>query len=166
MDDLDMLLTIVENPTRRRILESLVREPSYPLRLSKELGISQQAVMKNLALMESNGLVESCRVDSDIGPMRIQYSPSSEFTLVVEMHSRMFSAKVIGPSEELRKSAEGMSADRAGGRIEEIDERIRALDRERAELISERNALVQSLASAMDKGSRERNVEDTIEREV
>ncbi len=52
MDDIDILLSMVENPTRRRILESLVREPSYPLRLSKELGVSQQAVMKNLALME------------------------------------------------------------------------------------------------------------------
>ena len=31
MDDIDILLSMVENPTRRRILESLVREPSYPL---------------------------------------------------------------------------------------------------------------------------------------
>ena len=31
MDDLDILLSLVENPTRRRILERIVREPSYPL---------------------------------------------------------------------------------------------------------------------------------------
>ena len=58
MDDIDMLLSMVENPTRRRILEAIVREPHYPLQLSKELGISQQAVMKNLSLMEQNGLVD------------------------------------------------------------------------------------------------------------
>ena len=100
MDDLDTLLSLVENPTRRRILESIVREPSYPLRLSKELGVSQQAVMKNLALMEQNGLVVSYRESSRMGPDRTLYVPNTEFTLVVEMHSSMFSARVIGPSED------------------------------------------------------------------
>ena len=149
MDDIDLLLSIVENPTRRRILESLVREPSYPLRLSKELGISQQAVMKNLAVMESGGLVESCRVDSDMGPMRILYSPSSEFTLVVEMHSSMFSARVIGPSED-GAEVPGMTADEASRRIDEIDDRLEEIDRERAALVSERNGLVRILRGADD----------------
>ena len=57
MMDLDILLSMVENPTRRKILESLVKEPHYPLQLSKELGISQQAVMKNLNMLEKNGMV-------------------------------------------------------------------------------------------------------------
>ena len=43
MNDMDTILAIVENPTRRRILQAVVREPHYPLQLSKELGISQQA---------------------------------------------------------------------------------------------------------------------------
>ena len=167
MDDIDLLLSIVENPTRRRILESLVRKPSYPLRLSKELGISQQAVMKNLAVMESGGLVESCRVDSDMGPMRILYSPSSEFTLVVEMHSSMFSAKVIGPSGEIGLDDEGMTAEEASRRIDEIDRRIKELDEERAALVSERNSI---MAVFGDSGTEEQatdgNIRKTIEREV
>ena len=52
MDDIDRLLTIIENRTRRRILEMITEAPSYPLQISKELGVSQQAIMKNLALME------------------------------------------------------------------------------------------------------------------
>ena len=166
MDELDVLLSIVENPTRRRILESLVREPSYPLRLSKELGISQQAVMKNLSLMESNGLVESCRVDSDMGPMRILYTPSSEFTLVVEMHSSMFSAKVIGPPGDAHGKVGDMDPGEASRRIGEIDERIEALDRERAGLVSERNALARMLASPGDRTDGDGNVMKTMEREV
>ena len=43
-----MILNMISNPTRRRILESLTKEPSYPLQLSKEIGVSQQAIMKNL----------------------------------------------------------------------------------------------------------------------
>ena len=41
MNDLDLLLSIVENPTRRRILEMLSTGPQYPLQLSKMLGVSQ-----------------------------------------------------------------------------------------------------------------------------
>ena len=74
MMDLDILLSMVENPTRRKILESLVKEPHYPLQLSKELGISQQAVMKNLNMLEKNGMVVSYQVSSSIGPMRTSLS--------------------------------------------------------------------------------------------
>ena len=70
MNDIDVLLTMIENPTRRRILESLVKEPHYPLQLSKELGISQQAVMKNLNVLEKNGFVISYQESSSMGPMR------------------------------------------------------------------------------------------------
>ena len=95
MMDLDVLLSMVENPTRRKILESLVKEPHYPLQLSKELGISQQAVMKNLNMLEKNGMVVSYQVSSSIGPMRTVYEPNSEFTLVIDMRNGMFSARMI-----------------------------------------------------------------------
>ena len=140
MDDLDTLLSLVENPTRRRILESIVREPSY---------VSQQAVMKNLALMEQNGLVVSYRESSRMGPDRTLYVPNTEFTLVVEMHSSMFSARVIGPSED-GAEVPGMTADEASRRIDEIDDRLEEIDRERAALVSERNGLVRILRGADD----------------
>lgn len=167
MDDIDILLAMVENPTRRRILKSLVREPSYPLRLSKELGISQQAVMKNLALMEQNGLVSSSRVDSSMGPMRILYTPNTEFTLVVEMHDSMFSVKVIGPAGEDAGTADGMTVQEANRRIEEIDGRIEELDKERADLMAERSRIT-SVVRAATEGSdaEEGTIEKTIGREV
>lgn len=144
MDDLDLLLSVVENPTRRRILESIVKEPNYPLRLSKELGVSQQAVMKNLALMEQSGLVMSYRESSSMGPMRTLYVPNTEFTLVVEMHSRMFSAKVLGPSESM-DGVQDMDPEEASRRIEEIKKRVEELDKERATLVSEMNSIISSL---------------------
>lgn len=167
MDDIDILLSMVENPTRRRILESLVREPSYPLRLSKELGVSQQAVMKNLALMEQNGLVVSSRMDSSMGPMRIVYSPNTEFTLVVEMHRSMFSAKVIPLAWEDEPGQEPMDPKEASRRIREIDERIKELDEERAALVAERNSIVVTVDhSATEERATDGNVRKTIEREV
>ena len=108
--------------------------------------------------------MESCRVDSDMGPMRILYSPSSEFTLVVEMHSSMFSAKVIGPSGTSADIREGITREEASRRIMEIDERIAELDKERAGLISERNALTR--AEPRDGQDGDQNVMNTIEKEV
>lgn len=149
MDEIDRLLSLVENPTRRRILESLVREPSYPLRLSKELGVSQQAVMKNLVLMEQNGLVSSSRAESDMGPSRIVYSPNSEFTLVVEMGCGRFVARVAGPrmSEE---DMPGATESQIRCRIEEIDKEIGYLEKRRAALGREREALMEALGASED----------------
>ena len=41
-DDLDMLLAVIGNPTRRQILRKLVKEEHYPLQLSRELQVSQE----------------------------------------------------------------------------------------------------------------------------
>src|SRR3989442_12881605 len=64
---LDGLLRVLENPTRRRILERLARESHYPLQLSRELGVSQQAVVKHLRSLEASGLVTSPEEKSDLG---------------------------------------------------------------------------------------------------
>lgn len=140
MDDLDILLSLVENPTRRRILERIVREPSYPLQLSKELGVSTQAVVKNLTLMEQYGVVERTDVRSDMGPNRALYSPSTEFTLIVDMRTHVFSAKLIG-SEEPTGTTEGDME----SRLEEIDKRIAELDLERSRLLSERSSITDAM---------------------
>lgn len=84
MSDLDSILSVIENPARRQILEALVREPHYPLQLSKELGISQQAVVKHLKVLEENGLVESYTEKSDLkGPQRRKYYPIQTFSVVL-----------------------------------------------------------------------------------
>ena len=153
MMDLDILLSIVENPTRRKILESLVREPHYPLQLSKELGISQQAVMKNLNMLEKNGMVMSYQVSSSIGPMRTVYEPSSEFTLVIDMRNGMFSARMIEPSAEDEEGFENVkmeSLKKTRQSISEIDEKIEELNKERSKLIREREKIIGSAVSDLN----------------
>jgi len=147
MNDLDRLLSIVENPTRRKILGALVREPRYPLRLSKELGISQQAVMKNLSVMEREGLIVSSREASSIGPARTVYEPNAEFTLVMDMRSGMFRTRLILP-----ETGDGLPADlgeyrpeEARRMISEIDAELRDLEREHLSLVRERERIMQSV---------------------
>ncbi len=149
MDELDILLSLVENPTRRRILERIVREPSYPLQLSKELGVSTQAVMKNLTLMEHHGMVERTEVRSDMGPNRFLYAPRREFTLVVDMRQHAFTTKVTVPEGEADAAKAGAA------RLKEIDERIDEIDNERSALLREREMIIGSMNGATEEGNDE-----------
>ena len=154
MMDLDILLSMVENPTRRKILESLVKEPHYPLQLSKELGISQQAVMTNLNMLEKNGMVVSYQVSSSMGPMRTVYEPNSEFTLVIDMRNGMFSARMIEPSKEEEEvdfnDVKMESLKKTRQTISEIDTKIEELNKERSKLIREREKVMASAMSNLN----------------
>ena len=154
MMDLDILLSMVENPTRRKILESLVKEPHYPLQLSKELGISQQAVMKNLNMLEKNGMVVSYQVSSSIGPMRTVYEPNSEFTLVIDMRNGMFSARMIEPSKEEEEGFDDVkmeSLKKTRQDISEIDKKIEELNKERSKLIREREKVIATAMTTINE---------------
>ncbi|MBE6527921.1 MAG: ArsR family transcriptional regulator [Thermoplasmata archaeon] len=149
MTDIDELLSIIENPTRRRILEYLTREPSYPLQLSKDLGISQQAVMKNLALMEQMGMLMSYPEVSNKGPSRTVYVPKSQFTLMIDLHDNMFTARLIPADDVDAEDANVSGMDEAMGRIGDIDSQIRELDLKRSALLKERNSIMSWLNHAI-----------------
>jgi len=49
MDDIDLFISAIENSTRREIIRMLTQlERSYALELSKSIGLSQQAILKQL----------------------------------------------------------------------------------------------------------------------
>lgn len=153
MNDIDAFLSMVENPTRRRILEALVRGPHYPLQLSKELGISQQAVIKNLNLLEKNGMIVSYRESSSIGPTRTVYEPGSEFTLTIDMRNGMFSARMTLPedgAEEIPEPTENIDLEEVRKTISLLDEKIEELDRERSLMIRRRETIISSTVSRLD----------------
>lgn len=149
MMDLDVLLSMIENPTRRKILESLVKMPRYPLQLSKELGISQQAVMKNLSVLEKNGMVVSYRESSSIGPERTVYEPNSEFTLIVDMRSGMFSARMVEPKGE-RKDVDVDDLKEMRSKVIDIDNELEQLEKRYSELMRERESIIASVISKQD----------------
>jgi ArsR family transcriptional regulator len=147
MDELDILLSVIENPTRRRILEALVREPHYPLQLSKELGLSQQGIMKHLKVLEEYHMVRSYDEESDQGgPNRKIYVPITGFNIVVDLGPGLFSAQIVTrdlegrscSSERLSEQDQMMFLERVEEvreRIGEIDGELQELGRRRAELI-------------------------------
>lgn len=158
MTDIDELLSIIENPTRRRILEYLTREPSYPLQLSKELGISQQAVMKNLALMEQTGMLMSHPEESSMGPTRTVYTPSRQFTLMIDLHGNMFTTRLISTGIVDTGQSGSVDTEAAIERLKQLDSKIEELDRERASLLDERDSVMNAINSSI------RDVEDPVKR--
>ena len=158
MTDIDELLSIIENPTRRRILEYLTREPSYPLQLSKELGISQQAVMKNLALMEQTGMLMSHPEESSMGPTRTVYAPSRQFTLMIDLHGNMFTTRLISTGIVDSGQSGSVDTEAAIERLKQLDSKIEELDRERASLLDERDSVMNAINSSI------RDVEDPVKR--
>ncbi|RLF61405.1 MAG: hypothetical protein DRN37_01105, partial [Thermoplasmata archaeon] len=84
--ELDVILSVLENPVRREILKRLSRETNYPLQLSKELNVSQQALMKHLKVLEENEFVESTEEKSDKGgPPRKVYSPKRRYCIRIDI---------------------------------------------------------------------------------
>ena len=67
MDELERSLMLLQNKTRRSILERLVREPHYPMQLAELIGVSQQAIVKHLKELEQGNLVEKMKVPSEKG---------------------------------------------------------------------------------------------------
>ena len=158
MTDIDELLSIIENPTRRRILEYLTRQPSYPLQLSKELGISQQAVMKNLALMEQTGMLMSHPEESSMGPTRTVYAPSRQFTLMIDLHGNMFTTRLISTGIVDTGQSGSVDTEATIERLKQLDSKIEELDRERASLLDERDSVMNAINSSI------RDVEDPVKR--
>ncbi len=72
-DDIDILLDVLGNDTRRRILQLLADEPRYFIQLSRDLGVSQQAVLKHLEILERHGFVSSYEGESTFAAPKRKY---------------------------------------------------------------------------------------------
>jgi len=156
MPKIDTLLSIIENPTRRRILQELVREPHYPLQLSRELKISQQSIMKHLKVLEDNGLVRCYVEESDLGgPQRKRYVPTMNFTIIVDLGQGLFSTEVLernGSGEPVEGAEEFLAdAENLKGCINGLREMMEEIDRELQSLHGRRMELIAMKERALEK---------------
>jgi ArsR family transcriptional regulator len=82
VDNIDVLLDVLGNETRRRILQLLADEPRYFIQLSKDLGVSQQAVLKHLEILERYGFVTSFEGESDYAAPKRKYFQLSRSCMI------------------------------------------------------------------------------------
>jgi ArsR family transcriptional regulator len=183
LSDLDTLLSVIENPTRRRILEALVREPHYSLQLSKELGMSQQAIMKHMKVLEESDLVRSYPEESDQGgPTRKLYVPTTKFTIIVDFGPGLFNTAIIRLAlDQMSHSLLEMHSqtdepelergdDLAGvsDKIMELRETVAQVDRELEGLQQKRALLIVTKERALEEAGRvvEEQIEDYQARRI
>ena len=141
MSDVDTVLKLLENPTRRRILRRLTLETHYPLQLAKELKISPQAIMKQLDILEKHGLVRCERSTSTMGPSRKCYYTARRISIRLDLAPHLFEARVREASPQVEVEEPGdIQSDVGGladlyGRLQEINQEISLMDRRLGNLI-------------------------------
>jgi predicted transcriptional regulator len=158
---LDELLMVLENPLRRRILAKIARERHYPLQLSRELRVSQQAIAKHLQILEKHGLVRSDKAPSTIGgPERKNYFNISRLSVTIDVGPRLFSTEfrslpdaesipkdMLGYKEEIESA---LNEDDPKARLRKVSEVVREMDLRMEEMEEKRAALLKLKDAALN----------------
>jgi predicted transcriptional regulator len=157
--ELDVVLGVIGNSVRRRIIKRLSQESSYPLELSNDLGVNQQLVTKHLKVMEESQIVDTEKESSPYGPSRRVYSLAKKMSLALDIAPDLYTTRVtftgietartrsnIGREYEdqfksiIRKN--NLTIEPFAELIAEVDEQIEELDTEREDLLKLRNIIM------------------------
>ncbi len=147
-EDFEDMIQLLQNRTRRRILQLLSKEENYPLALSRYLDTSQQAVSKHLKKLEDEGLVVSKKCESEKGgPPTKTYTLNREFSVRIDIGPQLFSTEVenlkdedIENFEEIEEKIsegiiEGSFLEGHRKMIQNIEEEIERLEKKRKYLL-------------------------------
>lgn len=149
MDEIDTLLSILENSTRRSILRKLLLEDSYGLELSKTLGVSQQAINKQLEILEKANMILSMgSTPSTFGPPRKIYRPTGFFSVIIDYTPNFIHITKHVSSEE---EPEQFSGEISLKKLEEINTKMDDLMTQRQTLLDEKNFIIHNLRNKINR---------------
>ena len=107
--DTNVLLDVLGNETRRKILDLISHEPMYFNQLAKEIQTGQQAILRHVKILEDSGLIKSYTKKSDLGaPDRKYYRVNSSFNLSISVSNDNFTVRNKGIEELRYKEAENL----------------------------------------------------------
>lgn len=86
----DKILQIVGNETRRNILTILSEEPRYISEISKQLEVTQPAILKHLNILEKAGLIKSFWRKSPVGAARKYYVICDSVGVEISINPKVF----------------------------------------------------------------------------
>ncbi|MGQ9722315.1 MAG: ArsR/SmtB family transcription factor [Candidatus Jordarchaeum sp.] len=178
-DELEAVMSVIDNPVKRKIIQKLSEEPAYALQLAKELGLGQQNVNKHLKNMEAEGIIESIEVESPAGPKRKLYTIKKFYSLRINFASNLYSESLKcfdDPNEwsedknvleefesrlekisDLRPKSEKL--DELNLFISDIEDEVNSIERKLSKLLYLRNlAMREALISMGDLTRQERRV--------
>ena len=126
---LDELLAVLGNPLRREILTRIAQETHYPLQLSKELGVSQQAIMKHIQILRKYRLVRCTEAKANaLGPPRKCYVGAGQFSIRIDFGPSALETRLIRvKSHPGEQAADELGAEfRRSLELTDTAERLRA----------------------------------------
>ena len=143
-DELWNILMALENNTRREMLKTLANYDSYALELSKMIGVSQQAINKQLDILEKLGFIStSGSIPSTIGPPRKVYKSMGFSTITID-YSRNFmgikKSEINYPEEAINGTSLNLIA-----KLKSINDEIDIMDRKRSELVGKKDLIIEKL---------------------
>ena len=90
----NVLLDVLGNETRRRILNLISHEPMYFNQLAREIRTGQQAILRHMKILEDAGLIKSYAERSSLGaPDRKYYRVNSSFNLSISVSNDNFTIR-------------------------------------------------------------------------
>jgi predicted transcriptional regulator len=141
--DTDLILDILGNDTRRKILAVLSDEPMYFNQLAKEVHIGQQAVIRHLQALEDSGLIETYAEKSEFGaPDRKYYRLNNSFILTVSLSEDDFTIK----KQDLTESVQNKQSKKYNKMLDSMPEDTGAV----LSLLQEQLADVEDRISALE----------------
>jgi ArsR family transcriptional regulator len=171
--ELDLMLELLENPVRRKIVERLSQEPSYSLQISKELGLGQQLVSSHLDLMEEAGLVKSSMQESPSGPKRRAFLLRKSVSVTIDVGPHLFNVEMRSfddtPKGEATPVASSFKEEieqilqhpdgkkRIGEFVKffsDIDKKIDEFENARTALLNVRNFAMQRVSAILSQSTR------------
>lgn len=143
-DELWNILMALENNTRREMLKTLASYDSYALELSKMIGVSQQAINKQLDILEKLGFVStSGSIPSTIGPPRKVYKSMGFSTITID-YSRNFmeikKSEINYPEENINGTSLSLI-----DTLKSINDEVERIDRKRSELVGKKDLIIEKL---------------------
>ncbi len=174
--EFEMVVEVLGNPVRRRLIEKLSEAPDYTLRLSNELNIHQQLAAKHMKVLRNAQLVDVVRQKSKKGADKNVFSLNKFYSHQIDFSPHLYNQRLISfNNPDLWTTAdnymdkledkvtdlgeEGSGIDKInplGNIVQSIDDELESLEKRRARLLYIRNLAMNASVKALDELDRKK----------
>jgi len=162
--NIDTLLEILGNPTRRIILAKLAKVPHAASGLARSLGISRQAVHQQLEILNTNKIIERISDEKRGVKYRIKSTLSVRIDIMPDFYDIKYNiSEVDEKATGINLKAIGCEVDYKnikspnnkirfiGEKIKNIEDNIKGLEQKRKILLSNKECFIRELKKIMAK---------------
>lgn len=153
-EEIIALISAIENNTRREILRGLILDQSYALQISRWIGVSQQAINKQLEFLEKANLILAAgMMPSTSGAPRKIYKPTGFSTLVADYSRNYIEVKRFDLPFGERDSTheEKLPPRQLITNLKNTDQKLDELMEKRISLVEQKDSILGQLHSYINR---------------